>query len=44
MKAFHPVAAIKKYKLWIIGLSLLAGLVCFFVLNRQQSYTATAIH
>ena len=43
MKNFNPIATMKKYKLWIIGLSLLAGIVCFFVLNRQQSYTATAI-
>lgn len=43
MKNFNPVATMKKYKLWIIGLSLLAGIACFFVLNRQQSYTATAI-
>ena len=43
MKNFNPIATIKKYKLWIVGLSLLAGIACFFVLNRQQSYTATAI-
>ena len=43
MKAFNPIAIMKKYKLWIIGLSLLAGALCFFFLNRQQSYTATAI-
>ena len=43
MKNFNPIATMKKYKFWIIGLSLLAGIVCFFVLNRQQSYTATAI-
>ncbi len=43
MKNFNPIETMKKYKLWIIGLSLLAGIACFFVLNRQQSYTATAI-
>ena len=43
MKAFNPIAIMKKYKLWIIGLSLLAGVLCFCFLNRQQSYTATAI-
>ncbi len=43
MKNFNPIATMKKYKLWIIGLSLLAGIPCFFVLNRHQSYTATAI-
>ena len=43
MKDFNPIATIKKYKFWIIGLSLIAGIVCFFALNRQQSYTATAI-
>lgn len=43
MKNFNPIATMKKYKFWIIGLSLLAGIACFFVLNHQQSYTATAI-
>lgn len=43
MKEFNPIATIKKYKVWIIMLSLLAGAVCFFALNSRQSYTATAI-
>ena len=43
MKAFNPIAIIKKYKLWIVCLSLLASAVCFVLMNRQQSYTATAI-
>lgn len=43
MKDFNPIASIKRYKLLIIGLSLLAGLACFIFLNQQQSYTAVAI-
>jgi len=43
MKNLNPIAIMKKYRVWIVGLSLLAGLLCFFLLNRQQSYTATAI-
>lgn len=43
MKEFNPIATIKKYKFWIIAISLLASIVCYVALNAQQSYTAAAI-
>lgn len=43
MKSFNPIASLKKYKFLIIGVSMMATMVCFALLSGQQSYTATAI-
>ena len=43
MKKFDLIGYIRKYRLLIIVLSVLAGLAAFFVLNRIQTYTASAI-
>lgn len=43
MKDFNPIAIIKKYQFLIIGLSLIAGVIFYFIFNNNQTYTATAI-
>lgn len=43
MKRFEPFTYIKKYRLLIILLSLLSGILFYLVSMRQQTYTVSAI-
>ena len=43
MKQFHIAGYLKKYQFLIVILSLLAGLFFYVYMQRQQTYSATAV-
>ncbi len=43
MKRFEPLAYIRKYRMFIIFLSILSGVLFYLVSMRMQSYTVSAI-
>lgn len=43
MKKFKPLDLLKKYRVLIVCVALLAGVVAYFMLNQKQTYTASAL-